>query len=404
MGEKSDGSKKMRRVKEDEVRKILMEHELWNSTLGSKGRKGNLSLLDMSGLVLDNSVFYGIEIKNSSFKGARLRNCLFEKVFIENTDFSDCFMHKAKFKKSYVQVSNFMGAKLEQSSFLSCHIWTSDFRNADLYDSTIDISRGEPILSNEQRLSVVLIKSDETFDIQNIENQANFEIGKLKKELEEQKRQLAAAQKGEEDKIKAATKLIEEKLEEKENELERERAAKKSTKEDIEKGITHLQAPNKYLKAQIIIQYSLASIYALLSVITVVFLLYYIHNNYAEFKALVTPETTFLQWLFYTIPIAVSFSLVLTFINQINSRLKNVVSLHEKKRYVDSISGGLKAVQELSENNKEARARISNVLDEILNNTITLSEKLQEDILLEDKPVENKISVSLQELKDMFSK
>ena len=84
--------------------------------------------------------------------------------------------------------------------------------------------------------------------------------------------------------------------------------------------------------------------------------------------------------------------------------MKNVVSLHEKKRYVDSISGGLKAVQELSENNKEARARISNVLDEILNNTITLSEKLQEDILPEDKPVENRISVSLQELKDMFSK
>jgi hypothetical protein len=78
--------------------------------------------------------------------------------------------------------------------------------------------------------------------------------------------------------------------------------------------------------------------------------------------------------------------------------------LYEKRRYVDSISGGLKAVQELSENNKEARARISSVLDEILNNTIILSEKLQKDISQGEKPIENKIPINIKDLKDLLPK
>jgi hypothetical protein len=312
---------------------------------------------------------------------ANLEDAIFEEVKLINTNFSHANLNKVNILNSNIDLANFEGAEIEKVKI----------RNYGKKDTPVE---------EQLFLRDLTPKSDNI----NIKTEASFEIEELKKELIEREEQLKLAKESEKEKISTATKLIEEKLQKTEAILKKERKAQESTKESIEIAITHLQAPNNYLQTQINIQYLLTCIYAVLSIITIVFLFYYIKNNYAEFKALITPETTFLQWFFYSIPIAVCFSFGLTCINQINKRLRNVIYLYEKRRYVDSISGGLKAVQELSENNKEARARISSVLDEILNNTIILSEKLQKDISQGEKPIENKIPINIKDLKDLLPK
>lgn len=396
--------RKLKIVAEEEVRDILNDHNLWLSSDGKQGTEGNLSNLDMSKLNLSGFLFEAISLTGSDLSNSKLKNCIFSRCDLSYVDLSNSDLFSTKFYHSFLQPCKFINAYLRAATFLSSYIEFVDFSGANLSDVDMDISNGKPLLTFHQERSLRRINSSSLIDEKNIENNANFEVKKLRKVLEEKEKNLEADLESEKGRIQVDNKIIIAKLEEKEKELERERAAKKSTKEDIENGIKNLQAPNNYLKKQINIQYGLTLLYGVLGIIVVWFLFHYVYDHYSEFKENLTEKTTFLQWLFYALPIAICFSLIITFINQINRRLRNVIALYEKKRYVDSISGGLKAVQELSENNKEARARISSVLDVILNNTITLSEKLQEDTLPDEKPIENKVSLSVKELKDLFSK
>ncbi|MBC8756294.1 pentapeptide repeat-containing protein [Kordia sp. YSTF-M3] len=378
----------LRKLTQEELDVIIEDHANWVDLLFNKvdlnkppivNTKANLSYVDISGLDLS------------------------RKPLVE-VDFTGSNLEDVNFNFSNLILANFSHANVTNANFIGCNLNKADFTNTNITNATFQYASLDSVKFTKQQLDSIFITPNYNIENEkNIEDEASFEIKALKKELEEQKKKLSA-QEGEEDKIKTATKLLEDKLEETEAILAKELAAKKSTKEDIDIGIGHLKAPNNYLKAQINIQYCLTILYGVLAIIAVIFLFHYIKDHYNEFKTDLTKETTFLQWLFYALPIAVCFSLIITFINQINSRLKSVIALHEKKRYVDSISGGLKAVQELSENNKEARSRISGVLDEILNNTITLSEKLQEDVLPDEKPIDNKVSMSVKDLKDFFSK
>lgn len=406
MAKKKSNDKSLRKITKEELDEILESHHLWRKSDKVEGEKADLSYCDLSGMDLRGISFSSADLSFSDLSETLLHNCNF---FNADLSFSD--LSRSNCEKSF-----FIGTDLSEVDFSSATLLNCRFDFANLFGTNFNKALLEKLnfrgvknleaatISHEQLKLINNVPNISIPNSNNVENQASFEIEELKKKLQEREEQLSHAEESEKEKIRKATELLEKALEERKKELERERAAKKSTKEDIENGITHLQAPNKYLKSQIIIQYCLTILYGIIGIIVIWFLFHYIKEHYSEFKVNLTEKTTFLQWLFYALPVAVCFSLIITFINQINKRLRNVIILYEKKRYVDSISGGLKAVQELSENNKEARIRISSVLDEILNNTITLSEKLQEDTLPEEKPIDNKVSVSLKDLKDLFSK
>ncbi len=96
----------------------------------------------------------------------------------------------------------------------------------------------------------------------------------------------------------------------------------------------------------------------------------------------------------------ISFSLIVIFINQINARLQNIVRLNERKRYVDSVEGGLQAINALSINNEDARKKILDTMEKIIDHTLQSSEKANEPIELEEQPVEDPLS-TLSKIKDL---
>lgn len=113
------------------------------------------------------------------------------------------------------------------------------------------------------------------------------------------------------------------------------------------------------------------------------------------------PTTTFINWLFYASPLLISFSLIIVFINQINARLQNIVRLNERKRYVDSVEGGLQAINALSINNEDARTKILEIMDKIIDHTLQSSEKANEPITLDEKSIEDPVA-TLSKIKGLM--
>ena len=99
--------------------------------------------------------------------------------------------------------------------------------------------------------------------------------------------------------------------------------------------------------------------------------IWYVSEKYAVFGSLDLTNASIISWLFYVSPILLLGSLIITLMNQMNFRLKRVLTLNERKRYVEAMGGALKATVELSETDADARLKIEKYMDTIVKNTIS---------------------------------
>ena len=360
-------------MNEKELKKILAAHKLWLETKGEKGSRANLIGADLIGATLS---------------GANLRRASLSEAHLNGADLSGADLRRADLRRA-----DFMGANLR-----GANLRATNLRDANLRDANLRVAKYE----QAQLVSAINVPREYLLkrNPKNIENEAEIKLQKLKEQLIEKDKLLRDTEISEKERAKITQDRegLNKEQERFEN-LKKEEANKKiKTAENIKEAISALKKPNEYLNLQIIIQYVLSIIYLILIILCIDFFISYLEGKYSCFASALSPETSTIQWLFYVSPILISFSLVITFINQINIRLKNIFLFNERKRYVDSIDGSLNAVLKIN-NDDVARGKILDAIDKILEYTIKNSEKMNEPLNFEEKNIEPSLDDYMKDIK-----
>ncbi|AXT20819.1 hypothetical protein D7030_11350 [Flavobacteriaceae bacterium AU392] len=376
----------------------LIKADLSMSKLkGSNFTRANLEGVDFKGADLTNSNLSFSNLTNAIFRDAFikstiLKNAVFKNAFLPKLDLEDLDLNGTNLSNANLSKVNLTGANLIGADLTNADIREAYFGGANLRDAKLT---GILYLNNELQFALNVPKIYLQTKSKNIENEAEIKIKRLEEELTKKNQQLEEASITDEEinKIeieKAKLNLDKQKFQkEKDDEAER----KTKTSKNIEETIESLKKPNTYLNSQIKIQYSLCIVYLLLVIFCIIFFIYYVYDNYSVFRLELTKDTSTIQWIFYVSPILISFTLVITFINQINNRLKNIFIFHERKRYVDSIDGSLNAVLKIN-NDDDARGKILNAMDKILEHTIKSSEKMYDLVNLDEKEIKDPIDIA----------
>ena len=391
----------LRKITKEELNKILEEHQLWLESDGKKGARADLSYTNLKGVNLERANLERANLKEANLRGTNLKRANLNGANLKRANLTGVNFHEAKLILADLYRANLEEANLKGVDFAGANLKEAFFMLANLEKTNLIGS----ILNNTDFLSANL--DNTLYEKNNLKNAINVhpkylpkkdiildtesQINSLeeeKKELQEKLQQASTTNQEEKERLKQ----VEIQLEQAEQTIQLEQEAKKKTKTQIEAAVKYLKNPNTYISKQITFQYSLMGLYVLLSLLTVWFFINYIDDHYTNFKLNMDAETTFINWLFYASPLLISFSLVITFINQINKRLQNIVQLNERKRYVDSVEGGLQAINALSINNEDARKKILDTMEKIIDHTLQSSEKANEPITLEEKAVEDPLS------------
>lgn len=376
-------AEKLRQITKEELKIILEAHKIWLKSNGKEGERADLSNTNLYGVNLP-----GVNLKRANLKKAYLRraylfNANLTKANLIGANLTKADLFKSNLNEADLEMANLENANLSGANLEMTNLYLTNLKGALYSGSTLETA----INVDSKYLSQKDIILDTENQIQSLEEE--------KKELQEKLNQASNSSQEEKEFFKQQIVDLEKKLEEVE-----EIKAQEQTKKQIEGTVKYLKSPNSYIKNQVRIQYFLVVLYIALSIMTIWFFVHYIHNNYANFKLKMDSETTFINWLFYASPLLLSFSLVITFINQINKRLQNIVNHNERKRQVDSIEGSLLAINALSINNQDARKKILNTMEKIIDHTLQSSEKANKPITLEDHPVEDPLS-TLSKIKDL---
>jgi uncharacterized protein YjbI with pentapeptide repeats len=109
------------------IRDRLTAHELWVSSNGAEGERGDFTASDLSGVD-----FSDRNLSAAVFQNARLRSATFLRSIIELTDFTGADLTAANFTRANLRGSNFTEAILHRA----------DFRNADLRVNVANLPNG----------------------------------------------------------------------------------------------------------------------------------------------------------------------------------------------------------------------------------------------------------------------
>ena len=370
-------SREYKKITKEELKNVLEAHKLWIAD-PEKGEKANLSGVNLFKVKLK-----GVNLKEANLLGVKLKQADLTAANLQGADLRGANLFGANLFDANLQGANLRGANLDVAIYNPNDLkFVKDVNPKYLGDFKEDI-----ILNSESRIS--------TLEKQLQEKEAVLEALKAKDKDGDVYLKL-------EEEYKAFKKSSTKDIEALNSKIDQEREAKQKTEKQINEAVSELQKPNNYIKNQIRTQTVLSTMYLFVLIITVLFLISYIGNQYLSFKEALNPETTFVNLLFYVSPIAFCFSLIVIFINQINKRIATIIALNEKRRRVETIEGNLKAIHTLSLNNDESRNKIMDVMDKIINNTLSASEELSTPITLEDDDIKNPIE-KLKNIKDLLS-
>ncbi|PCI01168.1 MAG: hypothetical protein COB81_07615 [Flavobacteriaceae bacterium] len=380
---------KLREISEEELKKILTDHQYWLSGIVDS-KPADLSFCDLAYKNLRGAELNGANLIGANFIEADLEKVLFKNANLANANFynanlSNANLENANFSKANFTETNLKGANLENANLEYSVLYYSNLTDANLNNTNLEgVDLSTTIIPLSSLLHAINVQSP--FKQSSSPNEISYSaINEIKNILSNE--ELSSKQKEKyENQIKKLTK-----------DIAHEKEAKEKTRKQITEAVKELEKPNKYIKSQLIIQYVLSGFYIVFIITIIIFLRFYIESQYLTFKHALSPSTTFISWLFYTSPIILSVSLIIVLINQINVRIKNVVLLNERKRYVDSVDGSLKAIHALSNSNEQAREKILDIMDKIIDNTLQNSEKSSKPFVLEEDTVKD----PLQTLKDI---
>lgn len=114
-------------MKQEELNKILDEHELWVKSCATKGKQADLSGEHLEGLAFDDRA-----LSQASFRGAYLDGAKFIDAVLVNTNFEGANLKNADFSCANAWSANFNETNCKDSVFLSANLTEASFEGADL--------------------------------------------------------------------------------------------------------------------------------------------------------------------------------------------------------------------------------------------------------------------------------
>jgi hypothetical protein len=360
----------LKKITQEELDEVLKLHVLWLSSSGREGKKAILNSTNLSDLDLSRYNLKRANFHKANLNGANLNESFLKYVDLREANLQDAYLQDAYLDHVDLRGADLTGAFMQRSSFRNADFFLADLYGVDLQGaiySDEDLRRAVNVNPKwfkgeikERRVSNQLI------DQLRAENKKFSEKAKeLEKEREQGQINEEEFKKQNQD-LAEKNKLLEQQLIEAE-----ERARREITKDNIDKAINALKNPNAYIENQITIQNILAFIYGVFALMSFIVMIRYISVKYEVFGSLDFQKATIISWLFYVSPIVLLGSLAIALINQVNHRLKRILVLNERKRYVEAMGGALKATVELSETDADAREKIEGYMDTIVKNTIS---------------------------------
>lgn len=114
-------------MKQEELNKILDEHELWVKSCATKGKQADLSGEHLEGLAFDDRA-----LSQASFRGAYLDGTKFIDAILVGVDFEGASLADTDFSCANAWGANFNETNCKDALFLSANLTETSFEGADL--------------------------------------------------------------------------------------------------------------------------------------------------------------------------------------------------------------------------------------------------------------------------------
>ena len=145
-------------MKQEELNKILDEHELWVKSCATKGKQADLSGEHLEGLAFDDRA-----LSQASFMGAYLDGAKFIDAILVGVDFEGARLTHADFSCANAWEANFNKTNCQNSLFLSANLTEASFEGADL-DGT-SFAQANLTEANLQDTNIITAEFDNTVGV-----------------------------------------------------------------------------------------------------------------------------------------------------------------------------------------------------------------------------------------------
>ena len=127
----------MRKISQEELNKILKEHELW---LKGEGRKcADLSNANLRGINLSNVDLTGANLNNADLNNADLSNTDFSNVNLRCANLEDANLRGATLVHTDLKCNTLIRADLTSANLSNANLSSANLSNADLKDIKTNI-------------------------------------------------------------------------------------------------------------------------------------------------------------------------------------------------------------------------------------------------------------------------
>ena len=145
-------------MKQEELNKILDEHELWVKSCATEGKQADLSGEHLEGLAFDDRA-----LSQASFRGAYLEGACFIDAILVSTNFEGASLKNTDFSCANAWDANFNNTNCKDALFLSANLTEASFEGADL-DGT-SFAQANLTEANLQDTNIITAEFDNTVGV-----------------------------------------------------------------------------------------------------------------------------------------------------------------------------------------------------------------------------------------------
>ena len=145
-------------MKQEELNKILDEHELWVKSCTTKGKQA-----DLSGEHLEGLAFNDRALSQANFRGANLEGACFIDAILVSTNFEGANLKKADFSCANAWEANFNETNCKDALFLSANLTEASLEGADLDGASF--AQANLTEANLQDTNIITAEFDNTVGV-----------------------------------------------------------------------------------------------------------------------------------------------------------------------------------------------------------------------------------------------
>ena len=145
-------------MKQEELNKILDEHELWVKSCATKGKQADLSGEHLEGLAFDDRA-----LSQASFRGAYLDGAKFIDTILVGVDFEGASLVDTDFSCANAWSANFNETNCKDALFLSANLTEASFEGADLDGASF--AQANLTEANLQDTNIITAEFDNTIGV-----------------------------------------------------------------------------------------------------------------------------------------------------------------------------------------------------------------------------------------------